>query len=146
MCFLTMIFDLVQWLWCMQDGRLTTKEFKQGIEQILMEKNVRLRKGLMEQVVSYLDVSGDGYIDFDEFFSEFESGEKANTRRQRPGISDLPCLAAYNGGAKVMTFPEGLPVLWQPKLMDDQSARGQLFDARTGTRLLTIGEVRVSCQ
>jgi len=77
------------------DGKLTTKEFKRGIEDLLQSKGVPVKPGLIDQLVAYLDVSGDGYIDYDEFLAEFDGSDYARILRAAPSISDLPCLACY---------------------------------------------------
>ncbi|XP_028833985.1 calcium-binding protein 4 [Denticeps clupeoides] len=49
---------------CDGDGRITFEELKESMKNLLGEK---LKKGELEEILSDIDLNGDGNVDFDEF-------------------------------------------------------------------------------
>ena len=86
-------------------------------------------------MVSRLDFSGDGYIDVDEFFAQFDASEAAHLKRMAPSLDGLPCLAVYRGGARVITFPDGVAKTWNPQPTEDHAIVGRSFDAIIGKQV-----------
>ena len=56
-----------------RDGRLSREEFRKGVEQRL---KLRLPAKLLDEVIRKADQGGDGYIDYEDFLTEFNSLER----------------------------------------------------------------------
>ena len=117
-----------------QDAQLSAKEFCTGIKNLLRERGIVVKRGSIQLICGWLDSDGSGFVDLNEFLDALQSSSKGRAAMLRTvSFEGLACLARYAGNARIMwEGAGGEDFCWQPRVSEDQRARGRFFNAIIG--------------